>query len=42
MPGFPPQTVRLLFDPEGNHAATSEFTRLSGWPGIRAFFEERW
>ncbi|WP_288391929.1 haloacid dehalogenase-like hydrolase [uncultured Herbaspirillum sp.] len=42
LPGFPPQTTRLLFDPENNHAAAPDLTRLSAWAEIQAFFEGRW
>ena len=31
-PGFPPATERLLFDPEGHHAAIGGLTSVESWP----------
>lgn len=36
MPGFPPATRRILFDPDGHHAAGSPHERHAGWDTIAA------
>jgi hypothetical protein len=42
MPGFPQETVSILFDPENNHGKKWVGARLDSWQGIKKFFEMKW
>jgi hypothetical protein len=40
--GFPASTQRILFDPEGHHAAHPTLQALGRWDDIRRHFEQLW
>jgi hypothetical protein len=42
MPGFPENTGRILFDPDGNHRSEGMSAILGSWNEIRTFFEAKW
>lgn len=42
MPGFPPRTVGMLFDPDNGHADKGVGARFGSWREIKVFFEKQW
>jgi len=41
-PGFPPDTRRILFDPEAHHPANEAWQSVASWQALRDVLEPQW